>query len=1197
MIKKILPLLVLFNFFWLNAQLDFYNNEIINEDASVSGASEVLLSDVDGDGDLDVISSSYAAKKIGWQENIDGQGTFGNLKLITENAYEVRSLFDVDIEGDGDIDLISASDEDGKIAWYENDGQGNFGSQNILVEYASAARSVFGSDIDGDGDIDIVASYDCCTIAWFENLDGQGNFGTANSIAYLSNPSSMYLDDLDGDGDMDIVTNSLLEDNYIKIVWLKNLNGQGVFGSQEVIHTYIPEMNYSVVSQVYVSDIDADGDKDVIYTANNQMGWIENTDALGNFTSSPANIVYQNNLRNRFVSVKTKDMDNDGDLDIITGGTEWHDPERIAWYENLDGLGNFSSTLHTVNRDTEGIASIAVEDIDDDGNVDILGSSRYEHSNVFWLKNSGDNIDFGDQKIISRYWYTPSRSRAIDLDNDNDLDIIYIVNLNTLVWYENLDGLGNFSNQIVLSTEASGKLQFSDINNDGHIDIVTSYGNNLMWLENFGQGNFSTPNEIIANPNVASTAFPADIDGDGDDDIVSINHVNTSSNYLAYNENLDGLGTFGPFEVITSMGSNKLSHLEIRDFDGDNDNDIVYTGVDGSGNSGQMGWIENTGGLGNFGPKTTIFNDECNIVKSVDLDEDGDLDLIAAMYEDQILAWFENVDGLGGFSNRRIISEANSYGSRNIYPADIDGDGDMDIVSSSHEESSVFWYENLDGSNFGSEHVITNTVEEVNSAFPGDINGDGKLDIIVTQGDDDHAVSWYSNSGLLSNRLSGIIRLDIDNDGCDNGDTRMANLMVSTTNGTESISTFTNNAGYYQLYPTEEGMYTTTIESNLDFYDVVPNAVDSNFTGFGTIENADFCFTANQLVNDLKISIIPLGDARPGFTSSYAVTYQNVGTVVQSGTLSVDFDDTKLSFLSATESVLSQTSNQLTFEYDYLNPLEIRTIRLEFQIFPPPTVNIDETLTFTGVINPIPGDNNPVDNTIQFDQILIGSYDPNDITVLEGPQITINEVDEYLHYIIRFQNTGTASAINVQVENNLDPNLDPSSFIPEYVSHNHFIELRNNSKLKFIFNNINLPDSTSNEPGSHGYIAYKIKPRNTAAIGDVMKNTADIYFDFNPAIITNTVSTEIVEPLSVVEFHKNNVAIYPNPTKGLCTIRANHEIEKLTICDINGRQLKAVEVKNSLREYQLNIRNLSKGIYFVKTQTDLGIQTQKLIKQ
>src|SRR5690606_10877453 len=134
---------------------DFLNHLIIDNTFSVFYISCTVAIDVDDDGDLDLVSGASSGDRIAWQENIDGLGTFGDIKIITENAKAVVSLIAADVDNDGDLDLISASKNNQTLAWYENrDGTAGFGPQQIISSDLSYLRTAAASDVDGDGDLD-----------------------------------------------------------------------------------------------------------------------------------------------------------------------------------------------------------------------------------------------------------------------------------------------------------------------------------------------------------------------------------------------------------------------------------------------------------------------------------------------------------------------------------------------------------------------------------------------------------------------------------------------------------------------------------------------------------------------------------------------------------------------------------------------------------------------------------------------------------------------------------------------------------------------------------------------------------------------------------------------------------------------------------------------------------------------------------
>jgi hypothetical protein len=134
------------------------------------GANCVYTADLDGDNDLDVLSVfSRGPSWIEWYAN-DGTGQFGPQQVITTAARGANCVYAADLDGDGDVDVLSASWDDYKIAWYANDGRGQFGPQQVITRDALAAQCVYAADLDGDGDLDILsASSNDDKIAWYEN--------------------------------------------------------------------------------------------------------------------------------------------------------------------------------------------------------------------------------------------------------------------------------------------------------------------------------------------------------------------------------------------------------------------------------------------------------------------------------------------------------------------------------------------------------------------------------------------------------------------------------------------------------------------------------------------------------------------------------------------------------------------------------------------------------------------------------------------------------------------------------------------------------------------------------------------------------------------------------------------------------------------------------------------------------------------
>jgi hypothetical protein len=439
------------------------------------------------------------------------------------------------------------------------------------------------------------------------------------------------------------------------------------------------------------------------------------------------------------------------------------------------------------------------------------------------------------------------------------------------------------------------------------------------------------------------------------------------------------------------------------------------------------------------------------------------------------------------------------------------------------------------------------------------------------------------------------VRFDLLGDGCTEADALVSGVLLVATDSNGSNATFSQENGQFLIYTTEDGIVTTQVTSQLPtYYAASPASFQSNFTGLGNSDTVNFCIAPIANINDLAVSFYPtINDPRPGFMTGYRIVYKNVGTTQLSGTVSYEFDNTKLNFLDATAAITSQTANTLTFNFTNINPFETRTIDLRFNVFAPPVTNINEVLLSTATINPIGGDYTPEDNVFQYSQVVIGSYDPNDITCLEGDQVLITDAEDYLHYLIRFQNTGTASAINVRVDHTLDSKFDWTTMQMESLSHAGRVAISNGSEVSFIFDNINLPDSTTDEPNSHGFITYKIKPQSNVVLGDVINAVAAIYFDFNPPIITNTASTVFVETLSVVDFEAAKVTVYPNPTQGILTVVSEIAIESIDLYNQLGQLVLSVKDTSVI-----DVASLRQGVYLMTLKDASGTTwTKKIIKQ
>ncbi|HEX8018013.1 MAG TPA: T9SS type A sorting domain-containing protein, partial [Flavobacterium sp.] len=224
------------------------------------------------------------------------------------------------------------------------------------------------------------------------------------------------------------------------------------------------------------------------------------------------------------------------------------------------------------------------------------------------------------------------------------------------------------------------------------------------------------------------------------------------------------------------------------------------------------------------------------------------------------------------------------------------------------------------------------------------------------------------------------------------------------------------------------------------------------------------------------------------------------------------------------------------------------------------------------------------------------SYDPNAKSEMHGGKILHSAFtsNDYLTYTIQFENTGNANAINIRVNDILDAKLDENSLKMVRSSHHYVLE-RVNGELNWKFNGINLPPSNGSSTVGHGYIVFEIKPKAGYAIGDIIPNTANIYFDSNPPIATDPCLTEFVSTLANQGLAFSNFNYYPNPVNNSLTISNNTLMETAEITSILGQKIKSVKVDDL--HAQIDLSDLSNGIYFVKVSSGNQEKTIKIIKE
>lgn len=754
---SIIAVLLLFNLS-IYGQISFQDHIILDELKSSIQPSSIKTFDIDNDGDKDIIASFLVEDKIVWYEN-DGLGNFG-LQNIIDLVDDVQNIFPADIDGDGKTDIVGISDPTSSSAdivfWYKNiDGLGTFSNQNVITSNIGNGKFVYAADLDNDGDMDVISTSTVVTsgkLAWYENLNGQGTFGNQQVLVSDFGMRGIDVKDLDGDNDLDILFTK--DSNFGAVRWIENLDGQGNFGNVQDIHSY----NSDGFTSVFSADLDGDSDNDVVYAYSNNIAWKENLDGQGNFGAQQ--IINSTALQAE--SVYVEDLDNDGDLEILSASKN---DNTISYYDNLDGSGTFSSEIILSNQ-TRKPRTVFADDINSDGKMDIISASQEDHK-LQWFKNLDGNSSFSLPIIISKNSNFVSELDVADFNGDGQKDILVAsIYDREISWFPNNNSQFNIQHVVANLTNPPNTsfgflpvtAQSADVDGDGDIDIIAAYVNspiNIVWYENLdGFGSFS--DELPISGNISSTYelsdfYPIDIDNDGDIDIIS--SISGPNSRVGLYRN-SGTGTFSPEQIIHLNAINSdIVSIHANDIDGDNDVDVLLTLNDNFSGLDSLLWLENLDTIGNSFSSKTIANPSVvvnpTLIFSADLDNDGDIDVVSASsssISNGEIAWFKNIDGLGNFGAKQIVS-TNAVDAKTLIVKDVDDDGDNDII---YDKSGLSWLENTDGlGNFNNEHIISSNVRPF-SIFGDDMNNDGDLDFVTVSPYQDKIV-WHENlSGQLT---------------------------------------------------------------------------------------------------------------------------------------------------------------------------------------------------------------------------------------------------------------------------------------------------------------------------------------------------------------------------------------------------------------------------------------------------------------
>ena len=446
-----------------------------------------------------------------------------------------------------------------------------------------------------------------------------------------------------------------------------------------------------------------------------------------------------------------------------------------------------------------------------------------------------------------------------------------------------------------------------------------------------------------------------------------------------------------------------------------------------------------------------------------------------------------------------------------------------------------------------------------------------------------------TNCGILS----GTVHYETDMDCIQNGsDPGMADQMLRITPG--PLYAITGPDGSYTVavpYGTYDLEQLNTVAEQL-----CPPAAPIPFTvSIGVNAVVDI---ADSLTTpfDMRVHVWP-GVSRVGVPFLYNVSVRNQsGHPGEDVTVTLDYDPL-FTYNNASLGVISNVPGQIQWTIPSLGAFEQRNLNIEVQVPPNPallgTVHMVNVAAASTTNEP-----GQTDNADLRAHTIVSSYDPNDKQALtssgQNEAVYLMGTDEFIDYLIRFQNTGTDTAFTITVADTISPLLDLASLEMRGSSHPYAASIATGNVLRFTFANIQLPDSNVNEPASHGLIAFRLRPVSGIAIGSTIDNAADIFFDFNEPVRTNTASLDVGITTVLEERAVNGLQLSPVPTTDRLTIHADGRV--LRSVEVIGRDGRVV--LRTKGASTLDVSALVPGFYLLRALAGDGLMLQgRFVKQ
>ena len=437
--------------------------------------------------------------------------------------------------------------------------------------------------------------------------------------------------------------------------------------------------------------------------------------------------------------------------------------------------------------------------------------------------------------------------------------------------------------------------------------------------------------------------------------------------------------------------------------------------------------------------------------------------------------------------------------------------------------------------------------------------------------------------------ITGQVTFDIDSSGTYTaGDLPFPNKKVMLL--PDSTISITDRLGNY-LFSVDSGQYTVEMYTDTDWF--VTTSPLQHLLNMDTtdLSNNNFGLQPYNEAYDLYLTITP-GFPRCGNYMYSNILFSNYSTRDVSGMVYLVLDPA-IQFISSNPTPNLISNDTIYWYYNNLPSFQSSTISYTSRL---PFAPGDTITSFAGI-----SANNSGNVLAEFSnastQVIRCSFDPNDKSVEPLGVGAANYVllDGYLEYMIRFQNTGNDTAYSVLILDTISDAMDMNSFSVVDESHPVQTHLYGHA-VEFRFDPILLPDSIADEPGSHGYIKYRIKPKANSTVGTVVENHAGIYFDLNAPVITNTTSNVLTNDLTIgiqtIYSLKELIKVYPNPANARFNILLPEQMIKGYVRIVNslGKEIKSVIAESNI--LSIDSHDWSEGLYYIMvTSADGKIRT------